>query len=88
MNFSMIMLNQHISKMQNCVTWIQIVSSFILKLKIFMKTLEMMLKKKIGTLNYEGSRPFHTGKNGKVTVLMKGELGGKIMTEFAALGWW
>ena len=51
-----------------------------------MKTLEMMLKKKIGTLNYEGSRPFHTGKNGKVTVLMKGELGGKIMTEFAALG--
>ena len=86
MNFGRIMLNQNISKMQNCVTWIQMVLSFILKLKMFMNTLQMMLKKIFGTLNYEVNRPFHTEKNGKVTVLMKDELGRKIITEFVALG--
>ena len=53
---------------------------------MFMNTLQMMLKKIFGTLNYEVDRPFHTGKNGKVTVLMKDELGRKIITEFVALG--
>ena len=51
-----------------------------------MNTLQMMLKKIFRTLNYEVDRPFHTGKNGKVTVLMKDELGRKIITEFVALG--
>ena len=33
------------NKMQNYAIWIQIALSFILKLKIFIKTLQMMLKK-------------------------------------------
>ena len=45
MNFSIIILNQSINKMQNYGTWIQIALSFILRLKMFMKTSQMMLKK-------------------------------------------
>ena len=44
MNFDMIILNQNISKMQNYVTWIQIVVLLISKLKISMKILLTMLK--------------------------------------------
>ena len=44
MNFSMIMLNQNIKTMLSYATWIQIVLLFILKLKIFTKVLQMMLK--------------------------------------------
>ena len=36
-------------------------------------------------MNYEFNRPLPTGKNKKVIGLMKDELGGKIMIEFAAL---
>ena len=42
----------------------------------------MMLKKSFDTSNYEVYRPLSTGKNKKVTGLMKDELGGKIITEF------
>ena len=42
-------------------------------------------QKRFGTSNYEVNRPLSTGKNKKVIELMKDELGGKIMTEFAAL---
>ena len=45
----------------------------------------MMLKKRFDTSSYEVDRPFPTGKNKKVIRLMKDELGGKIITEFAAL---
>ena len=43
------------------------------------------VKKRFDTSNYEVNRPLRTGKNKKVIGLMKDELGGKIMTEFAAL---
>ena len=39
----------------------------------------------VDTSNYEVSRPLPTVKNKKVIGLMKDELGGKIMTEFAAV---
>ena len=45
MNFGMIILNQCISKMQNYVKWTQIALLFVLKLKMFIKILQMMLKK-------------------------------------------
>ena len=50
-----------------------------------MKTLQMMLKKKIDTWNYEVNRLLPTRNNKKVIELMKDELGGKIMTKFVAL---
>ena len=43
------------------------------------------IEKRFDTSNYEVTRPLPTGKNKKVIGLMKDELGGKIMTEFAAL---
>ena len=43
------------------------------------------VEKRFDTSNYEINRPLSTGKNKKVIGLMKDELGGKIMTEFAAL---
>ena len=44
MNFGMIILNQSIGTMQNYATWIQIASLLVLKLSIFMKILQIMLK--------------------------------------------
>ena len=44
-----------------------------------------MLKKRFDTSSYECDGPLPAGKNKKVIELMKDELGGKIMTEFAAL---
>ena len=41
----MIVFNQSISTMQNYVRWTLIALSSVLKLKIFLKTLQMMLKK-------------------------------------------
>ena len=45
MNLVMTILNQSINIMQKYATRIQIPLSFILKLKMFIKTLQMMLKK-------------------------------------------
>ena len=44
MSFGIILLNQSINIMHqyNCATWIHIALSFILKLKMFIKTLYMM----------------------------------------------
>ena len=81
----MIILNQNISKMQNYVTWIQIVLSLTLKLKMLMKILLMILQERFDTSSYEVNRLLATGKNKKVIGLMKDKLGAKIMTEFAAL---
>ena len=44
MNFGMIILNQNIKTMQNYVTWILTALLVKLKLKIFIKILQMMLK--------------------------------------------
>ena len=81
----MIILNHNISKMQNYVTWIQIVLSLTLKLKMLMKILLMILQERFDTSSYEVNRLLATGKNKKVIGLMKDKLGAKIMTEFAAL---
>ena len=43
------------------------------------------VEKRFDTSNEEVNRPLTTRKNKKVIGLMKDELGGKIMTEFAAL---
>ena len=42
------------------------------------------VEKKLDTSNHEINRPLPTKKNKKVIALMKDELGGKIITEFAA----
>ena len=86
----MIILNQSISKMQNYVTWTLTALLSILKPKMFMKILQMMLKKdfihQIMKLNAI-SLIDHCllKKNKKVIGLMKDELGRKNMTELAAL---
>ena len=85
MNFSMVILNRSIRTMPNYATWIQIVSLFTLKLKIFIKILQIIFKKRFNTSSYEVNRPLPTEKNKKVIGLMKDELGGKVITEFAAL---
>ena len=61
--------------------------SFIMHIKTedFCKDIANDLEKRFDTSNYEVNRPFPTGKNKKVLGLMKDELGGEIMTEFAAL---
>ena len=55
--FGMTVLNQRIKLMQDHATWIQIALLFILKLKMFGKILQMMLKKTFETSNYEADRP-------------------------------
>ena len=85
MNFGIIILNQSIKTMHNYATWILTALLFILKLKIFMKILQNDVEKRFDTSNYEVNRPLPTGKNRKVTGLMKAELGETIMTEFEAL---
>ena len=86
MNFGVIILNQSISKIQNYSTWIKIALLFILKLKMFMRTLQADdVEKRFDTSNYEVNSPLSTGKNKKVIGLMKDELWGKIMIEFVAL---
>ena len=60
--------------------------SFIIHIKTedFYKDISNDVEKRFDTSNYEVNRPLPTGKNKKVIGLMKDELGGKIMTEFAA----
>ena len=61
--------------------------SFIvnIKTKDFYQDIDNDVEKRFDTSNYEVNRPLSKGKNKKVIGLMKNELGGKIMTEFAAL---
>ena len=65
MNFGMITLNQSRQTVQNYVTWIPTVLLFMLKLKIFMKTLLTMLKNGLTHLSMAKNekRTFPIGKN-------------------------
>ena len=61
--------------------------SFIMHIKTedFYKDIADDIEKRLDTSNYEINRLLPTGKNKNVIGLMKDELRGKIMTEFAAL---
>ena len=61
--------------------------SFIMHIKTedFYKDIANDVEKRFDTSNYEVNRPLPIGKNKKVIGMAKDELGGKIMTEFAAL---
>ena len=56
-----------------------------IKTEDFYKDVADDVEKRFDTSNYEVNRPLPAGKNKKVIGLMKDKLGGKIMTEFAAL---
>ena len=60
--------------------------SFIMHIKTeeFCQDIADDVKKRFDTSNYKVNRPLPTGKNKKVIGLTKDELGGKIMTGFAA----
>ena len=57
---------------------------FHVKTEDFYKDIANDLEKRFDTSNYEVNIPLPTGKSKKVIGLMKNELGGKIMTKFAA----
>ena len=58
--------------------------TFLMNIKAndFFKDIANDVEKRFDTSNYEVNRLLPTGKNKKVIVLMKDELGGKIITEF------
>ena len=61
--------------------------SFIINIKTgdFYEDIANDVEKRFDASNYEVNRPLPKGKNKKVIGLMKDELEGKIMTEFAVL---
>ena len=71
--------------MQNFATWIQIALLFILKLIMFRKILQMMLKKYLAHLILKSVGHYLQEKIKKVIGLMKDDLVAKITTEFVAL---
>ena len=85
MNLGMTVLNQRIKTMQNYVTWIQKALLFILKLKMFMSILQMMLKKGLIHHVMKSIDQCLLEKTKKLIALIEDEIGGKTMTEFAAL---
>ena len=61
--------------------------SFIINIKIndFYEDIASDIENRFDTSNYEVKRPLPMGKNKKVIGLMKDELGGKVIAEFATL---
>ena len=61
--------------------------SFIINIKTndFYKDISKDVENRFDTSNYEVNKPLPTRKNKKIIGLMKDELGGKIITEFATL---
>ena len=61
--------------------------SFIMNIKTndFYEDIANDVENRFDTSNYEVNRPLPMGKNKKIIGLMKDELGGKIITEFASL---
>ena len=62
-------------------------NSFIMNIKTndFYEDIANDVENRFDTSNYEVNRPLPMGKNKKIISLMKGELGGKIITEFVTL---
>ena len=56
-----------------------------IKTQDFYEDIANNVEERFDTSNHEVNRPLPKGKNKKLIGLMKDELGGKIMTEFAAL---
>ena len=56
-----------------------------IKTKDFYKGIAQVVEERFDTSNYDVDRPLPKGKNEKVIGLVKGELGGGIITEFVAL---
>ena len=56
-----------------------------IKTENFYEDIANDVEKRFDTSHYEVNRPLPKGKNKKVIGLMKDELGGNIMTEFAAI---
>ena len=83
----MIILAESMETEQNFVTEIPIVLLLILKPKIFFEDISNDVKKWFDTSSYDKNdkRPLPIGKNKEVPGLFKDELGGKIITGFAAL---
>ena len=61
--------------------------SFIINIKVkyFYEVIVNDVEERFGTSNYDVNRPLPKRNNKKVIGLIKDELGGRIMTEFAAL---
>ena len=73
MKFGMITLTK-VPRQSKYATWILKALLFILKQKIFMRTLLMMLKKWFDTSKYDNNRLLPIGKNKNVIGLFKDEL--------------
>ena len=84
MNFGMIRLNQSAKTKQNYPTWILTALLFIFLLKIFLKTLTIMLKDGLIHLTMIRMTKDNFQWYKKVIGLFKDKLEGKIMKEFCA----